>query len=95
MAPLPELSPFSSAIGPLSPISDRLSSQAPYSVDGIALAFAKGALVMNKSTESSCGSKRHCCSFIFAVAHIAILTCLSMAVWKAAWALEAMAEHGH
>jgi hypothetical protein len=28
------------------------------------------------------------------VAHIAILTCLSMAMWKAAWAIEALVEQG-
>jgi hypothetical protein len=28
---------------------------------------------------------------LYLVAHIAILTCLSMALWKAAWALEAIA----
>lgn len=28
---------------------------------------------------------------LYLVAHIAILTCLSMALWKAAWALELIA----
>ncbi|MDG1837622.1 MAG: hypothetical protein P8I91_02325 [Phycisphaerales bacterium] len=28
---------------------------------------------------------------VYLVAHIAILTCISMALWKAAWALEAIA----
>jgi hypothetical protein len=35
---------------------------------------------------------------IFAVALIAILTCLSMAMWKTAWAVEALVDataHAH
>ncbi|MBT7352109.1 MAG: hypothetical protein P8M32_08005 [Phycisphaerales bacterium] len=46
-------------------------------------------------TESSCGScKCGGCPLmrcIFSVALIAILTCMSMAMWKAAWAIEALA----
>jgi len=49
---------------------------------------------MNASNESSCCSKSKCCGFIFAVAHIAILTCLSMAMWKAAWAIEELVKQG-
>ncbi|MBT4767262.1 MAG: hypothetical protein HOO04_02755 [Phycisphaerae bacterium] len=46
-------------------------------------------------TESSCcGSKSKGCPLmrcIFSIALIAILTCMSMAMWKAAWAIEALA----
>ena len=44
---------------------------------------------MSESAQTSCGSKRRCCGIVFAVLHIAILTCISMALWKIAWAIEA------
>jgi hypothetical protein len=51
------------------------------------------------STSCTCQSKgcplMRC---IFAVALIAILTCLSMAMWKTAWAVEALVDataHAH
>ena len=48
---------------------------------------------MTESTsDSSCCSKKKCrCCCIFAILHIAILTCISMALWKVADAIEAMA----
>ena len=49
---------------------------------------------MTESTsDSSCCSKKKCrCCCIFGILHIAILTCISMALWKAAWANEAMMQ---
>lgn len=41
-----------------------------------------------------CGGKSKSCPLmkgIFSLALIAILTCMSMAMWKAAWAIEALA----
>ena len=35
----------------------------------------------------------HICKALFGVALIAILTCMSMAMWKAAWAIEAVAAN--
>ena len=48
---------------------------------------------MSSPTDESCGTKSRCkcCCVIYAVAHIAILTCISMALWKTAWAVEALA----
>ncbi|MCP4759630.1 MAG: hypothetical protein GY894_11780 [Planctomycetes bacterium] len=48
-------------------------------------------------TESACCSghkKASCPGFkcLYAVLHIAILTCISMALWKTAWAIEALTE---
>jgi hypothetical protein len=48
---------------------------------------------MTESTsDSCCNNKRkcRCCGLVFAILHIAILTCISMALWKAAWAIEAL-----
>ncbi|MDP7070692.1 MAG: hypothetical protein QF561_05020 [Phycisphaerales bacterium] len=46
-------------------------------------------------SESTCctGGKKPCCpgfKCLYAVLHIAILTCISMALWKVAWAIEAL-----
>jgi hypothetical protein len=52
---------------------------------------------MTESTaDGSCCSKRkcRCCGLVFAILHIAILTCISMALWKTAWAIEEIAAHG-
>jgi hypothetical protein len=40
-----------------------------------------------------CGKSKSCPMMkgIFSIALIAILTCMSMAMWKAAWAIEALA----
>lgn len=38
--------------------------------------------------------KKSCCPVfrgLYALLHIAILTCISMALWKTAWAIEALA----
>ncbi|MDP6986478.1 MAG: hypothetical protein QGG74_00405 [Phycisphaerales bacterium] len=58
---------------------------------------------MTDTPESStcCTGKARGCPMmrcIFAVALIAILTCLSMAMWKTAWAVEALVDattHAH
>ncbi len=47
-------------------------------------------------TGSNCCTtgKKSCCpgfKCLYALLHIAILTCMSMALWKAAWAIEALA----
>jgi hypothetical protein len=50
---------------------------------------------MTESTSDSCCNKKskcRCCGLVFAILHIAILTCISMALWKAAWAIEAVAD---
>jgi hypothetical protein len=49
---------------------------------------------MNASPETSCKGKGRCCGIVFALAHIAILTCISMALWKIAWAVESIAGQG-
>ncbi|MCH2138578.1 MAG: hypothetical protein MK074_05960 [Phycisphaerales bacterium] len=43
------------------------------------------------TTDESCGTKSRCkcCCIVFAVLHIAILTCMSTALWKIAIALDA------
>ena len=45
-------------------------------------------------SDSCCNKKSKCgyCGLVFAILHIAILTCISMALWKAAWAIEAQSE---
>ncbi len=50
----------------------------------------------NGSACCSTGKKPCCPGFkcLYAVLHIAILTCISMALWKAAWAIEALAPPG-
>ncbi len=51
---------------------------------------------MTDTTDPACTTKGRCrcCCILFAVAHIAILTCISMALWKTAWAVEALVDKG-